>query len=311
MSRKHYLSIILAGFGLLAALLFSLIFGAEHSPKANLLSLPASSPYAKNISGTGTIEANTKNINIGANNPGIIEKIYVREGDSVKENQPLFRIDSRLASSQLKAKQADMETAKTTLDLYQVKYNDALDVFKRSEGLKKGVDISESDYQRKYFALKAAEAQVNQAIAELENAKAALEVAQVNLDLNEVKAPSEGVIMKVYSTPGAFVSNSNIILMGNIKPLYVRVQIDESDIWRLPKDAKGIGFVRGNSEIKFALKLINVEPYVVPKLMLTGDNTEKSDTRVLEVIFEVIEDEHSKDKLYIGQLVDVFIESEV
>ena len=42
--------------------------------------------------------------------------------------------------------------------------------------------------------------------------------------------------------------------------------------------------LRGHPHLEFPLTFVRVEPYVVPKKSLTGDNTERVDTRVLQVI---------------------------
>ena len=59
---------------------------------------------------------------------------------------------------------------------------------------------------------------------------------------------------------------------------------------------------RGVPDQKFALRYVRVEPYVVPKRSLTGQNTERVDTRVLQVIY-AFEDEDAP--FYVGQQVDV------
>ena len=66
--------------------------------------------------------------------------------------------------------------------------------------------------------------------------------------------------------------------------IHLRVDVDENDAWRFRKDAGAVAFVRGNRELKTDLKFERVEPYVIPKRSLTGDSTERVDTRVMEVI---------------------------
>jgi hypothetical protein len=52
---------------------------------------------------------------------------------------------------------------------------------------------------------------------------------------------------------------------------------------------------------------VRVEPYVVPKVSLTGSSTERVDTRVLQVIYSF---ECPKDRpVYVGQQVDLFVKS--
>jgi hypothetical protein len=59
--------------------------------------------------------------------------------------------------------------------------------------------------------------------------------------------------------------------------------------------------------VRYPLKFVRVEPFVIPKKSLTGDNTERVDTRVLQVIFSL--DRPDGTPLYVGQQVDVFIEA--
>ena len=66
--------------------------------------------------------------------------------------------------------------------------------------------------------------------------------------------------------------------------------------------------VRGNPQVSFALRFVRVEPYVIPKKSLTGDNTERVDTRVLQVIYKI---DRTDQPVYVGQQLDVFIEADV
>ncbi|MGP0064209.1 MAG: hypothetical protein ACLQGP_11495, partial [Isosphaeraceae bacterium] len=49
------------------------------------------------------------------------------------------------------------------------------------------------------------------------------------------------------------------------------------------------------------------EPYVIPKQSLTGYNSERVDTRVLQVIYELPED-RAVD-VYVGQQMDVYLKA--
>jgi HlyD family secretion protein len=85
------------------------------------------------------------------------------------------------------------------------------------------------------------------------------------------------------------------------------VDIDENDAWRVRQDAPAVATVRGNRDLKTNLRFVRIEPYVVPKKSLTGESTERVDTRVLQVLY-------SFDKgalpVYVGQQMDVFIEAQ-
>ena len=69
--------------------------------------------------------------------------------------------------------------------------------------------------------------------------------------------------------------------------------------------AEGVGR-RGNGSIRIPLEFVRFEPYVIPKKSLTGDSTERVDTRVLQVIYRVKDQNAS---LYVGQQMDVYIKT--
>jgi len=71
-------------------------------------------------------------------------------------------------------------------------------------------------------------------------------------------------------------------------------------------DAPARAFVRGNREINTAIQFVRTEPYIVPKRSLTGDTTERVDTRVLQILYGF---ERGDLPVYVGQQMDVFIEA--
>jgi HlyD family secretion protein len=145
--------------------------------------------------------------------------------------------------------------------------------------------------------------------ATVAQAKAQLEQTQTDLDRLCVPASVDGEILQVNVRPGEYVGappGQALIVLGNINQLHVRVDVDEHDIPRFVKGASARATLRGNPQEAFALTFVRVEPYVVPKKSLTGDNTERVDTRVLQVIYAL----EAKDRpVYVGQQVDVFIDS--
>ena len=70
--------------------------------------------------------------------------------------------------------------------------------------------------------------------------------------------------------------------------------------------ASAIAHVRGDANLKTPLQFVRFEPYVVPKKSLTGDSTERVDTRVLQVIYKI---DRQDLPLFVGQQMDVFIDA--
>jgi hypothetical protein len=84
------------------------------------------------------------------------------------------------------------------------------------------------------------------------------------------------------------------------------VDVDENDAWRVREDANATGYVRGNRDINTGLRFVRIEPYVVPKRSLTGDSTERVDTRVLQVLYAF---DGGTLPIYVGQQMDVFVDA--
>lgn len=151
---------------------------------------------------------------------------------------------------------------------------------------------------------------------ELQVAKAAVAIAvaqvqqtQTEIDRALVRAPVAGEVLQVNVRPGQAVSqqpDQALVVLGDSSELRVRVDIDEHDIPRFRTTASARAFRRGDSHTEFRLRFLHLEPFVIPKRSLTGDNTERTDTRVLHAIFAL---EASPATVYVGQQLDIFLES--
>jgi multidrug resistance efflux pump len=195
------------------------------------------------------------------------------------------------------------------------------------DGVRDKRAIREEDLQRRKLAVAAAQARVDQAEAELKLLKAGswapeiriaeAEVAQAqnliartqaDLDRLTVTAPIAGRILQCKVRVGEFAQAGPLaqplILMGSNGELHVRADVDEQDAARVTSEAPAVASPRGDAEHQLKLSFVRFEPYVIPKKNLTGDNTERVDTRVLQVIYAL----DRKAPVYAGQQMDVFIE---
>jgi multidrug resistance efflux pump len=155
-------------------------------------------------------------------------------------------------------------------------------------------------------------AQRREAEAKLAQAKAALDGARADLDKTVVKAPVDGVILKVNVRLGEYAQagmlSNPMMTMGSVDPLHVRVDIDEADCWRIRPDSPAIARLRGNPAISVELSFVRFEPYVLAKRSLTGDTSERVDTRVLQAIYAFAPEDFPA---FVGQQVDVFIRAPI
>jgi multidrug resistance efflux pump len=145
--------------------------------------------------------------------------------------------------------------------------------------------------------------------AKVAQAKVLVEQTEADLDRLSVRALIDGEVLQVNVRPGEFVATpprQPLIVLGNIRQLHVRVDIDESDIPHFQPGSGARATLRGQPRHSFPLTYIRVNPFVVPKRSLTGDNQERIDTRVLQVIYAL---DATDASVYVGQQLDVFIET--
>lgn len=145
--------------------------------------------------------------------------------------------------------------------------------------------------------------------ANVEQAAALIRQAQTELNRLRIVAPIDGHVLQRNVRVGEYVGTppgQALIVLGNIDQLHVRVDIDEYDIPRFRREAPARCCVRGLPQKFLDLTFVRVEPYVIPKRSLTGDNTERVDTRVLQVIYAI---QPHDMPLFVGQQVDVYIDA--
>jgi multidrug resistance efflux pump len=139
-------------------------------------------------------------------------------------------------------------------------------------------------------------------------ARAHVDQARTEIERLTVTSPIDGDVLKVGVRAGEQVgteAGQRLMVLGRVQPLCVRADFDESEIPRFDKTASARAHPRGDSGRSYRLRFVRVEPYVVPKQSLTGDNRERVDTRVLQVVYAVEEDSPG---LFVGQQVDVYVD---
>jgi HlyD family secretion protein len=189
--------------------------------------------------------------------------------------------------------------------------------------------VREEDVQSRKYAYKSAQAQLADAQAQLAllkagawapdvivaksevaQAEAQLKAVETNIERLTTRAPIAGVVLQKKIRLGQYAQcgplSEPLMILGGVTPLNVRVDVDEENAWRVKAGAPAQSSPRGDGITKIPLEFVRFEPYVIPKQSLTGDSTERVDTRVLQVIYRV---KDQKAPLHVGQQMDVYIEA--
>jgi multidrug resistance efflux pump len=265
----------------------------------------------------------------------------------VEAGDPLFKIDDRAAVAELKVREAALAAAQADLARIEAAPREgALPVaraaveeaaanaaeartqYDRRLRLRQQNSVTASELDQARYAHEAARAALTRTEAELarmektwekdkavtraavEQARSQVEAARTELDRLTVRALVDGEVLQINVRPGQFAAlawREPLIVLGDVSHLHVRVDIDEQDVPHYRPGARAIATLKGRPQVRFELQFVKVEPYVIPKRSLTGDNSERVDTRVLQVIY-ALPDERAIP-LYVGQQMDAYFEA--
>jgi RND family efflux transporter MFP subunit len=256
-------------------------------------------PFDTYVAGVGIIEAPSGNIAVGTPVSGVVTEIYVKVGDHVKVGDPLFKIDDGDLQAQLITGRARVKEAEAALRMPQHRFEYTEKLSKHDSLALSAEDLTDRQDE------------AAQAEAALALARAQLEQLQMEVERHTVHALVAGEILQLKMRPGEFVEGSSsaaspLLVLGSDDRMNVRIDIDAHDAWRVRPGADGVAFIRGNPAIKIPLRYEYTEPYVVPKTALTGQSTERTDTRVLQVLYSF---ERAALPVYTGELLDVYIQA--
>lgn len=185
------------------------VMTVEPRPVANLIELP------------GRVQA-VRIAEIRARVNGIVQRRLYEEGSDVKAGEVLFQIDPREMRASLDAAQAALERARANA------LNAQQDV-KRYQGLVAKQAISQQEFD-------SAQARLRTARADVAEAEAAVQSAQLNLEYTRVESPIDGRAGRAEVTEGALVNAANGTLLATVEqfdPVYVNFAQSSSDLLEL------------------------------------------------------------------------------
>jgi HlyD family secretion protein len=304
----------------------------------------------QSVAAVGLVEPESENIDISCAVSGLVTAVYVKAGDRVQAGQKLFSLDDRDLEADREVKRTALEAARAQLKKLeeqpraeevppaearvreaQANLEDAEVQVRLIESVTDRRAVREEDVLRRRLAYQAAQARLAEsqkqlallkagawapdiavAKAAVAQAEAQLHADETNIDRLTMRAPMDGIILQNKVRLGQYAQcgplSEPLMILGGGQQNNIRADVDENDAWRVRPNTPAIAYVRGDTTQKYPLEFVRFEPYVIPKTSLTGDTTERVDTRVLQVIYRV---KDLKARLYVGQQMDVYIETPV
>ena len=183
---------------------------------------------------------------------GYLETVHFTDGSLVEKDQLLFSIDRRQFDTALRQAQAQIDVAEATYDF-------AEEQLERAQSLIQNGNIPQSTVDQRREAYLSAQ-------GALEQARAALELAELDYEYSQIRAPMSGRIDRRQVDPGNLVTANDTVLTTIVSsdPVYFYFDIDERYFLAYARDARarGVSLQEGGGglEVKVTLSDENIPP---------------------------------------------------
>jgi len=263
---------------------------------------------AKSVVATGKIEPFSK-VELKSKASGIIQTLHVNVGDTVREGQVLVELDKEqlearvrearallqaaeanfkaseaaLAKNRVEAEGPDVPFAAKNLQRARQLFQDGLIPQSTVEDAEKNYAMARNKQLTAVTNLGVTRAQVAQREAEVAQARAALDRAEEDLRNATIRSPINGVVLSRDRELGDAVSSilvlgssaTLIMTLGDMREVYVKGKVDESDVGKIYVDQPARITVESFRDRKFSGKVTKISPMGVEK-----DNVTTFEVRV-------------------------------
>jgi membrane fusion protein (multidrug efflux system) len=230
----------------------------------------------------GRIQA-TNRVNLVARVAAFLDEVLFTEGTEVKKGQLLYRLEPGPFRADVQAKEASVAQFKAQLQNADLVLARALSLLKTPAGQQAQVDTAQANQQALKAQVLAAEAQ--------------LDLARINLEYTEIRAPIDGKIGRTNVTAGNYVSTSTGTLVSIVSqdPMYVVFPVPTRTVIELQQRTGG----KAGAQV-IRVRLPDGSPYDPPGKLDFIDNsvTGNTDTMILRGVVP-----NPKRRLIDGELV--------
>jgi HlyD family secretion protein len=290
-----------------AGVLFAFTRGGTKIDPAKLAKVERGD-LAKSVVATGKVTPITK-VEVKSKASGIVKKLFVEYGDTVKQGQLLAQLDkveiqaqveqsqAALQASQanLASAQADYERAKVDAEgpdvpLLKRQYDRALEMAKDGVVSESSLDDADRNYKMALNKQNVAKAQVTvlkakiaQSQADVAKEEANLKQLQEQLSYTDIVSPIDGIVLSRDVEIGDAVSSilvlgssaTLVMTLGDTSEVYVKGKVDESDIGKVYLGQPARIKVESFKDKTFNGKVTKISPMGVEK-----DNVTTFEVRV-------------------------------
>jgi len=193
----------------------------------------------------------SRQVNIQARVSAFLEKRVYTEGEIVKEGQELFLMDQKPFKVQL-------DQAKAALSRQEAAHKTAAQNLERTRPLAEQNALSQKD-------LDDATGQYDSTAAAVEQAKAQMEQAKLNLSYTVITSPVNGITSAALQQDGTYINqqNSQLTTVEALSPMWVNFSLSENELQRHREQIKN-GRIRPPEDNNYIVEVILVDGSIFP-----------------------------------------------
>ena len=189
------------------------------------------------ISATGTLRATTT-VDVGSQVSGQVQSVAVDFNDRVSKGQAIAMLDPAPFQSRLKQAQADLASARASVNEAQATLKNAEADYARKRDLLARQLVARSEADLALAARDQARARVVSANAAVQQRQAAVDNAELDVDYTIIRSPVDGVILLRAVEPGQTVAASFqtpvlFQIAEDLAQMQIDLSIDEADVGQI------------------------------------------------------------------------------
>jgi multidrug resistance efflux pump len=250
------------------------------------------------VVGVGKVEPEKEIISLAAATGGVVKEIYRNDGDSIKKDEPLVRLDDELELIRVSQLRSQYNTQKSQEDIDELNLRESEARLANKKKLlesvrvlalngaetKQTLDDLETEVTTLSLTVEKDSASVKLAASRLKELAEQVRYAEAEASKKILRSPYEGLMLEMLIEKGSSVNQfEKYAEVAPSGPMTVRTEVDElfAGRLRIGLDAD-IRFV-GSDSVVARGKVIFLSPYLKKKSLFSQKSNEQEDRLVREV----------------------------
>jgi multidrug resistance efflux pump len=254
------------------------------------------------VVGAGKVEPEKEIISLASATGGIVKEIFRRDGDSIKKDEPLVRLDDELELIRVSQLRSQYSSQKSQVDIDKLNLQESearlankkkllesvISLASKGAETKQALDDLETEVTALSLTVEKNRATVALSASRLREIAEQVRYAEAEADKKILRSPYDGLLLELHIEKGSAVNQFETFAeVASSGPMTVRTEVDELFAGRLEEGLDAdIRFV-GSDSVVAKGKVIFVSPYLKKKSLFSQKANEQEDRLVREAIIKL------------------------